>query len=170
MYINYLHDRQLLGYAALKDTRCGIELLFISDLVERQIKIIIFIFLLEAATWFGNPEPANANDSWFSLPGAQGFTMTAPLNSPRHSGHGAHSGGNGNGPNRNSNVGNDSSNPSTPKQMNHGLASPAKTKKQKKEDKINAQRRKEGKPPITVMIRDDLRFFAENEQLRDTTS
>jgi hypothetical protein len=59
--------------------------------------------------------------------------------------------------------------------MDWGLGSPPKTKKQKgelkesiqEEDKINGQRKKQGKASITLMIKDDIRFFAPNDQLRD---
>jgi len=65
--------------------------------------------------------------------------------------------------------------------VNYGLGSPPKTKKQKalekmeqelkesveEEDKLNAQRKKEGKGSITLMIKDGIRLFAPNEQLRD---
>lgn len=65
--------------------------------------------------------------------------------------------------------------------MHSGLGSPPKTKKQKalekmnweleesirEEDKINAQRQKEGKGNITLIIKDGIRFFALNDRLRD---
>jgi hypothetical protein len=65
--------------------------------------------------------------------------------------------------------------------MNYGLGSPPKTKKQKalekmkqelkesieEEDKLNAQRKKQGKASITLIIKDGIRFFAPNDQLRD---
>ena len=35
------------------------------------------------------------------------------------------------------------------------------------EDKINAQRKKQGKASITLIIKDGIRFFAPNDQLRD---
>jgi len=35
------------------------------------------------------------------------------------------------------------------------------------ENKINAQRKKQGKGNITLMIKDGIRLFAPNEQLRD---
>jgi hypothetical protein len=69
----------------------------------------------------------------------------------------------------------------TPEVVNYELRSPPKTKKQKalekmkrelqesieEEDKLNAQRKKEGKATITLIIKDGLRFFAPNDQLRD---
>lgn len=64
---------------------------------------------------------------------------------------------------------------------NYVLGSPPKTKKQKalekmkrelkesieEEDKLNADRKKQGKGNITLMIKDGIRLFAPNEQLRD---
>jgi len=35
------------------------------------------------------------------------------------------------------------------------------------EDKINGQRKKEGKEIITLIIKDGIRLFAPNDQLRD---
>jgi hypothetical protein len=69
----------------------------------------------------------------------------------------------------------------TPEAINHGLGSAPKTKKQKdlekmrrelqesieEEDKLNAQRKKEGKGSITLIIKDGIRLFAPNDQLRD---
>jgi len=77
-----------------------------------------------------------------------------------------------------------SSNPTPkarPELINSGLGSPPKTKKQKalekmqqefeesirEEDKLNAQRKKEGEGSITLIIKDGIRFFAPNEKLRD---
>jgi len=68
-----------------------------------------------------------------------------------------------------------------PEVVNYGLGSPPTIKKQKalekmkrelkesieEEDKLNAQRKKEGKGNITLMIKDGIRLFAPNEQLRD---
>lgn len=72
MYLGYSDDRKLLGYPALKDTRCGIKLVFISDSVESKSKRIIVVICLEMLLIFGNVEPAGAKDNWF-LPGAEGF-------------------------------------------------------------------------------------------------
>ena len=61
--------------------------------------------------------------------------------------------------------------------MNYGLGSPPKTKKQKtlekmerklkesiqEKDKINAQRKKQGKASITLIIKNGIRFFAPND-------
>ena len=94
--------------------------------------------------------------------------------------------GGGSGVNENPSSGSDagscSSNPTSkaaPEVMNYGLGSPPKTKKQKalekmkrelkesieEEDKINAQRKKEGKASLTLIIKDGIRFFAFNDQL-----
>merc|ERR1712222_160621 len=94
----------------------------------------------------------------------------------------------GSGGNQNPSSGSDaascSSNPTpkaAPEVMNYGLGSQPKTKKQKalekmkrelkesiqEEDKINAQRKKQGKASITLIIKDGIRFFAPNDQLRN---
>ena len=197
MYIGYLDDRKELGYPALKDTRCGIKLVFISDSVESKSKIIIVVICLEILLIFGNVEPAGAKDSWL-LPGAEGFTP--PISRPGQnsrgysdrrpargaSGQNPAGGGSGGNPNPSSgsDAGSCSSNPTpkaAPEVMNYGLGSPPKTKKQKalekmkreleesiqEEDKINAQRKKQGKASITLIIKDGIRFFAPNDQLRD---
>ena len=197
MYLGYLDDQKLLGYPALKDTRCGIKLVFISDSVESKSKIIIVVICLEMLLVFGNVEPAGAKDNWF-LPGAEGFT--APISRPgqssreyfdgkpargasRQNSAGGGSGGNPN-PSNGSDAGSCSSNPTpkaAPEVMIHGLGSPPKTKKQKalekmerelkesiqEEDKINSQRKKQGKASITLIIKDSVRFFAPHDQLRD---
>lgn len=92
-------------------------------------------------------------------------------------------GGNSN-PGSGSEAGSCSSNPTpkaTPEVINYCLGSPPKTKKQKalekmerelkesieEEDKLNAQRKKQGKESITLIIKDDIRLFAPNDQLRD---
>ncbi len=197
MYIGYLDDRKLLGYPALKDTRCGIKLVFISDSVESKSKRIIVVICLEMLLIFGNVEPAGAKDNWF-LPGAEGFT--APISRPGQSSRGysdsrpakgasgQNPAGGGSGGNQNPSSGSDagscSSNPTpkaAPEVMNYGLGSPPKTKKQKalekmkrelkesiqEEDKINAQRKKQGKASITLIIKDGIRFFAPNDQVWD---
>ena len=69
----------------------------------------------------------------------------------------------------------------TPEVINYGLGSPPKTKNQKalekmerelkesieEEDKLNAQRKKEGRGNLTLIIKDGIRLFATNDQLRD---
>ena len=47
MYIGYLDDRKLLGYPALKDTRCDIKLVFINDSVKSKSKKIMVVICLE---------------------------------------------------------------------------------------------------------------------------
>ena len=146
---------------------------------------------------FGNAEPAGAKDNWFlpgaegftppiSRPGqsSSGYSDSRPARgaSGQNTGGGG-SGGNPN-PSSGSKAGSCSSNP-TPKAklevMNYGLGSPPKTKKQKalekkkrelqesiqEEDKLNARRKKQGKGNITLMIKDGIRLFAPNDQLRD---
>ena len=94
----------------------------------------------------------------------------------------------GGGGNQNPSSGSDttscSSNPTSkaaPEVMNYGLGFQPKTKKQKalekmkrelkksiqEENKINAQRKKQGKTSITLIIKDGIRLFAANDQLRD---
>ena len=47
VYIGYLDDRKSLGYPALKDTRCGIKLVFINDSVKSKSKRIMVVICLE---------------------------------------------------------------------------------------------------------------------------
>ena len=81
MYIDYLDDRKSLGYPALKDTRCGIKLVFINDPMKSESKRIMVVICLEMLLIFGNVEPAGAKDNW----GVEGFT--API-SPSQSSRG----------------------------------------------------------------------------------
>jgi len=119
---------------------------------------------------------------------AQGLTPSLPRR-PSSTGSQTATGMNGQNPGQGgggsgSEAGSCSSNPTpkaTPEVMNYGLGSPPKTKKQKalekmkqelkesieEEDKLNAQRKKQGKASITLIIKDGIRFFAPNDQLRD---
>ena len=118
----------------------------------------------------------------FSLPFPQrpGGRTTTGMNG-QNPGQGG-GGGNSN-PGSGSEAGSCSSNPTpkaTPEVMNYGLGSPPKTKKQKalekmkrelqesiqEEDKLNAQRKKQGKAGLTLIIKDGIRFFAPNDQLQ----
>lgn len=158
--------------------------------VKDKSKIIMVVICLGVLLIFGNAEPVEAKDNWF-LPGAEGFTP--PISRPGQSSRGysdsrpasgQNPGGGGSGGNPNpsseSQAGSCSSNPTpkaTPEVMNYGLGSPPKTKKQKalekmkqelqesirEEDKLNAKR----KARITLIIKDGIRFFAPNDQLRD---
>jgi hypothetical protein len=67
----------------------------------------------------------------------------------------------------------------TPEVVNYEFRSPPKKQKAlekmkrelqesiEEEDKLNAQRKKDGKATITLIIKDGLRFFAPNDKLRD---
>ena len=154
-------------------------------------KKITVVICLGVLIILGNVEPAEAKDNWFLL-GAEGFTPS--ICSPSRSSHGysgstlatrasgqnPSGGGNGGNSNAGSEAGSCSSNPtskSIPKVIHSGLGSPQKTKKQKalekmkreleesirEEDKLNAQR----KSKITLIIKDGIKFFAPNDQLRD---
>ena len=161
--------------------------------VKGKSKRIMVVICLGVLFIFGNAEPAGAKDNWF-LPGAEGFTpsISRPGESsrgysrPARGASGQNPGGSGENPNPSSGgeAGRCSSNPTpkvTPEGINDGLGSPPKTKKQKalekmerelkesiqEEDKINAQRNEHGKASITLIIKDGIRFFAPNDQLRD---
>jgi hypothetical protein len=166
----------------------------ISSNVKGKSKRIMVVIFLEVLLIFGNVAPAEAKGDWF-LPGAEGFTppiskpvQSSPVYSGSKSASGQNPGGGGSGgnPNPSSKIeaGSCSSNPTpkaTPELMDWGLGSPPKTKKQKalekmelelkesiqEEDKINGQRKKQGKSSITLIIKDGIRFFAPNDQLRD---
>jgi len=123
---------------------------------------------------------------------AEGFTPPLPRR-PSSTGSQTATGMNGQNPGQNggnSNPGSGSegssclSNPTlktTPEVINYGLGSPPKTKKQKalekmerelkesieEEDKLNAQRKKQGKESITLIIKDGIKLFTPNNQLRD---
>ena len=71
MYLNYVNDRKQLGYKAVKDTNCGIELVLISDskiLIirnlysnsKKKIKRVIIVSGLSILLIFGNAT-ANSN-------------------------------------------------------------------------------------------------------------
>ena len=130
----------------------------------------------------------DSNGSFFAegflppLPQRRGGRTTTGMNG-QNPGQGGGGGGHSN-PGSGSEAGSCSSNPTpkaTPEVMNYGLGSPPKTKKQKalekmerelkesiqEEDKLNAQRKKQGKASITLIIKDGIRFFAPNDQLRD---
>lgn len=192
MHIGYLNDRKELGYLALRDETCSIKLVFISNSVESKSQIIIAVICFGILVFFGNVEPVEAKDI---VPGVEGFQAPIVRQNPRSrgfyetkpaSGQSPASGNNGGNPNPNSGSDNGSCSSSlTPKPAPevaiHGSESTYKTKKQKalekmlreleesikEENKINAQRKKQGKPPIILTIRDGIRFFEPMEQLRD---
>lgn len=60
---------KVLGYPPLKDTRCGIKLVFINDSVKSKSKKIMVVICLEMLLIFGNVESAGAKDNW----GVEGF-------------------------------------------------------------------------------------------------
>lgn len=197
MYITYIQDRKELDYPALKDTSCGIKLLFISDSVESKGKKIILVICLKTVLIFGNVESAGAKGNGV-LPVVEGFT--APISRPGQSSRGyfdrrpvrgtsgqnptgGGSGGNQN-PSSGSDTGSSSSNPTPkpePEVMNYGLGSSPKTKKEKaleksdrelkesiqEEKKLNAKRKKQGKATITLIVKDGIRLFTTRDQLRD---
>ena len=148
------------------------------------------VFCLGVLLIFGNAEPVSAKDNWF-LSGAEGFTPPISRTGQSSRGYsdsrpasGQNPGGSGSGGNPNpsseNQAGSCSSNPTpktTPEVMDYGLGSRPKTKKQKalekmkqqlqesirEEDKFNAKQ----KARITLIIKDGIRFFAPNDQLRD---
>ena len=160
-------------------------------------KRIIVVICLGVLLIFGNAEPAEAKDNWFlpgaegftppiHRPGRSSHGYSGSRTATGASGQNPGGGGSGG----NSNIGSEnevgscSSNPTpkaTPEVTHSGLGSPPKTKKQKalekmnreleesirEEDKINAQRKKDGKGNIALIIKDGIRFFAPNNQLRD---
>jgi hypothetical protein len=84
MYLNYLNDRKALGYEALKDSKCGMKLVLITDLTlllirnlslngkGRSKRIIVVV-------WLGvllNVKPAKSSNSSF-VPGAEGDDIEA---------------------------------------------------------------------------------------------
>lgn len=62
MYIGYLDDRKSLGSPCVKDTRCGIKLVFIYDSVKS--KSIMVVICLEMLLIFGNVELARVTNNW----------------------------------------------------------------------------------------------------------
>ena len=159
-----------------------------------KTKKVIVVIILGAAMYFSNVKPAGAKNNWrvegftapISRPGqsSRGYFDSRPAKGAS----GQNPVVDGSGGNQNPSSGSDaascSSNPTpkaAPEVMNYGLGSQPKTKKQKalekmkrelkesiqEEDKINAQRKKQGKASITLIIKDGIRFFAPNDQLRD---
>jgi hypothetical protein len=186
VYIGFLNDRKILGYLAIQDTNSGIVLVSITD---STVLVICLIFLL----LFPDAEPTHANDSW-PLKGAEAFPIGRVYSNRRPAIEvNGHSDGN----NVSTNPSSGNPNPSSgseysdnlmssipkarPETIDHKFGFPAKTRKQReleemrrnlresirKQDKLNAERKAQGKPSITVMIKDGITFFAPNEQLRD---
>ena len=192
-----MNDRKSLGYLALKDKICGLIMVPTNDSVESKSKSkrIITVICLETLRIFSNVEPAEAKDNCgiegftviapISRP-AQNSRKYFDSRSARKPNGGSPGGG---GPNQDPNSGSAASSSSnkTPKAIpgvvNYGLGSRSKmkTKKEKaleklkrelkesikEEKKINALRRERGKGNITLIIKDGVRFFALNDQLRD---
>ena len=184
MYINYLHDRKSLGYPAVKDTKCGV---FLNDLMTSEsIMVVILVLLI-----FRNiePEPAVARNSWE----VEALTTPSPNPSPSQNSReyfkptrqNSGSNGGGSSPSPANDAGTCSSGltpKAAPEPVNYGLGfQQPKTKKQQslekvkqelkesiqEENRINRQREKRGRVFVTLAIKDNMRFFMRNDQLRD---